>query len=121
MSYSNHWLIAGIVKPLVRAAGAIAVGVGLAVLLTTYNDAVAFGRCGNYKDMRAALEGPKYLERLQGRGLTRGGYESVELFASSSPAGTFTVLTIRADGIACVTESGIAWAVLAQPIAGQDI
>lgn len=46
-------------------------------------------------------------ERPIGAGVVRGGERIAELFAS--PAGTWTLVIVRTDGLACLALSGTDW------------
>lgn len=61
--------------------------------------------CGQHKVLAEALE-LQYQERQRALGLSRSG-ALIEVYASEG--GTWTVLLITPDGIACILTDGEAW------------
>lgn len=84
------------------------------------SSAVAQANCLPRVDLAAALRS-KYGESVTGEGLTRiqGGVPAVLQIWSSPESGTFTVVIVRASGLACVMAVGENWMVM-EPLVSPD-
>ncbi|WP_197919304.1 hypothetical protein [Thiosulfatihalobacter marinus] len=86
----------------------------------TASSASAQANCLPSADLAAALRA-KYGESVTGSGLTRiqGGVPALLQVWISPESGTFTVVIVRASGLACVMAAGENWMVM-EPLAPPD-
>lgn len=114
-----NWIGWAICALLMRGVGAIVVGVGLALLVSTYDNASA-SVCLTREVFLATLEN-KFNEALRARGISKSGSGSVIVELFSSPENTFTIIVIEAGGCTRMLASGVTLEYYPAAIKGQDI
>ncbi len=74
--------------------------------------------CSTYIGLRDSLKN-RFQETAIGGGITASAKTIIQVFASPSGK-TFTVLSIQADGLACIIAAGRDWQPGTLPIGGQE-
>lgn len=97
-------------------AAAAAAALMFAALLALARPAAAwhFPACAPVDEAHADLQRQQYREVEAGRGLDTVHGRIVELWVNER-AGTFSVLSVTPEGLACLSSAGVGWAFLKRP------